>query len=86
MPPSAARFIAASRNRAPADEPIDTVGHPARTWAILGSPDGAAASIERHPTPPTYAPTSLPAPARRTAPGGTPTTRLKARLKAASER
>lgn len=47
-PHAVAVFAAAAQNRAIADELVNNFGAPQRNWAIFGSPDGAAAFLERH--------------------------------------
>jgi hypothetical protein len=47
-PHAIAVFAAAARDKAIADELVDNFNAPARNWAIFGSPEGAAAYLERH--------------------------------------
>jgi hypothetical protein len=45
--PHALALFAAARDKAIADELVDNVNAPARNWAIFGSLEGAAASLEQ---------------------------------------
>jgi hypothetical protein len=44
-------FAAAARDQAIADELVENFAAPARSWAVFGSPDGAAAFLARFGRP-----------------------------------